>query len=55
MEISKTDLQKALAYLSDAATLYEALGVPPVQKYVCRAHMIRQLVAKLRKKRENGN
>ncbi len=52
MEISKTDRQKIIAYLSDAAKLYEALGVMPVQKYVSRAHMIRQLINKL--KNDNG-
>lgn len=50
MEISKTDLQKVIAYLNDAARLYEALGVMPVQKYVSRAHMIRQLTSKLKSK-----
>ncbi len=54
MEISKTDLQKAITYLSDAAKLYEALGVMPVQKYVSRAHMIRQLIHKLKKNIPNG-
>ncbi len=47
MEISKTDLLKAIAYLSDAAKLYEAL---PMQSMKCRAHMIRQLTSKLRSK-----
>lgn len=51
MEISKTDLQKATAYLVDAAKLYEAL---PMQKCKCRAHMIRRLAAKLKDKTENG-
>lgn len=45
MEISKTDLAKALAYLDDAARLYDAL---PMQKCRCRAHMIRQLTLKLK-------
>lgn len=54
MEISKTDLQKAIAYLNDAAALYEALGVMPVQKYVSRAHMIKQLIHKLKKNIPNG-
>lgn len=48
MEISKTDASKIIAYLSDAADLYSALGVPPVQKYISRAHMLRELVAKLK-------
>lgn len=47
MEISKTDLQKAIAYLGDASKLYEAL---PMQSMKCRAHMIRQLVEKLKTK-----
>lgn len=49
MEISKTDLQRAITYLNDAAKLYEALAVPPVQRYVSRAHMIRQLADKLKR------
>ena len=52
MEISKTDRQKIIAYLSDAAKLYEALGVMPVKKYVSRAQMIRQLINKI--KNDNG-
>lgn len=47
MEISKTDLQKVIAYLGDASKLYEAL---PMQSMKCRAHMIRQLVEKLKTK-----
>lgn len=47
MEISKTDLQKAIAYLGSASKLYEAL---PMQSMKCRAHMIRQLVEKLKTK-----
>lgn len=46
MEISKTDTQKIMNYLNDAAKLYEAL---PMQAMKCRAHMIRQLTAKLKK------
>lgn len=53
MDISKTDLNKVIAYLNDAAKLYEALGVMPVQKYISRAHMIRQLIYKL-KNNANG-
>lgn len=45
MEISKTDLQKIISYLNDAAKLYDAL---PMQSLKCRAHMIRQLTAKLK-------
>lgn len=44
-DISKTDLQKAIAYLDDAADLYDAL---PMQKMKCRAHMIQQLTVKLK-------
>lgn len=47
MEISKTDLQKVMAYLNDAAKLYEAL---PMQSMKSRAHMIRQLTAKIKTK-----
>ena len=42
---SRSDLSKAIAYLDDAAKLYDAL---PGQKCKCRAHMIRQLTAKLK-------
>lgn len=52
MEIVKTDLQKVISYLDDAARLYEAL---PMQKCKCRAHMIRQLTEKLkRNSKKNG-
>lgn len=54
MEISKTDIRNVITYLNDAASLYEALGVMPVQKYRSRAHMIRQLTSKL-KSRLNSN
>lgn len=47
MEISKTDLQKVIAYLGDASKLYEII---PMQSMKCRAHMIRQLVEKLKTK-----
>lgn len=47
MEICKTDVRKITAYLDDAARLYDAL---PMQKCKCRAHMIRQLIVKLKKK-----
>lgn len=45
MEISKTDLQKIIAYLNDAAKLYDAL---PMQSLKCRAFMIKQLTDKLK-------
>lgn len=51
MEITKTDLQKTLSYLSDAARLYEAL---PMQSMKSRAHMIRQFIAKLKSKNSNN-
>lgn len=52
IEISKTDLQKIAVYLGDACKLYEAL---PMQSMKSRAHMIRQLVTKLKSKMEaNG-
>lgn len=54
MEISKTDIQSVITYLNDAANLYDALGVMPVQKFKSRAHMIRQLTAKLKSKLNNG-
>ena len=55
MEISKTDLQKVIAYLNDAYKLYDALGALPMQAARSRAHMIRQLTAKLKTKLDNGN
>lgn len=51
MEISKTDLQKAIGYLEDAAKLYGAL---PMLSMKSRAHMIRQLTAKLKTRLNNG-
>lgn len=50
-QICRTDLQKTIAYLTDAAKLYDAL---PMQSMKSRAHMIRQLVAKLQKIQANG-
>ena len=47
MEITKTDFQKMIFYLDEAANLYDAM---PMQKCKCRAHMIRQLIAKLKAK-----
>lgn len=43
----KTDLQKAIAYLTDAARLYDAL---PMQSCKSRAYMITQLTNKLKNK-----
>lgn len=47
MEICKTDVRKIIQYLDDAAKLYDVL---PMQKCKCRAHMIKQLIIKLKKK-----
>lgn len=49
MEICKTDVRKIIQYLDDAAKLYDAL---PMQKCKCRAHMIKQLIVKLKKKND---
>lgn len=46
-DVCKTDLQKAISYLNEAAKLYDAL---PMQKCKCRAHMIKQLNIKLKSK-----
>lgn len=46
-EICKTDLQKTISYLDEAAKLYDAL---PMQKCKCRAYMIKQLTTKLKNK-----
>ncbi len=50
MEVPKTDLLKFIKYLEDAAGLYDALAVLPMQKCRCRSHMIRQLTAKYKQK-----
>lgn len=50
MEISKTDITTAIKYLEDAAKLYDALAVLPMQKASCRSHMIKQLTQKLKLK-----
>lgn len=46
-DICKTDLQKMVSYLDDAAKLYDAL---PMQMCKCRAHMITQLTNKIKPK-----
>ena len=47
MEICKTDMEKIIRYLEDAASLYdETKG----QRFVSRAWCIRQLVTKLKRK-----
>lgn len=50
MEITKTDLQRAIAYLDDAAKLYAAMPKP---KHQWRAVQIRQLTKKLKSKLKN--
>lgn len=50
MEVVKTDVQKIIAYLDDAARLYDALAVLPMQKCNSRSHMIKQLTNKLKLK-----
>lgn len=47
MEICKTDVQKIIKYLCDAAAMYDQ---QPGQKNVCRAWVIRRLIAKINKK-----
>lgn len=46
MEICKTDVQKIIQYLDDAARLYDAL---PMQMCKSRAHMIRRMTDKIKK------
>lgn len=53
MEISRTDTQTVINYLEDALKLYDALTALPMQKAACRAHMIRQLISKLKTKLQN--
>lgn len=47
MEICKTDMEKIIKYLEDAACLYDKTKG---QRYVSRAWCIRQLVTKLKRK-----
>lgn len=47
MEICKTDMQKIIKYLDDAAKVYDSL---PGQRNNCRAWVIRQMIKKLEKK-----
>ena len=47
MEICKTDVKKIVAYLEDAAKLYDAQRG---QRNVCRAWVIRRLIEKLNRK-----
>lgn len=46
-DVCKTDLQKVISYLDEAAKLYDAL---PMQKCKCRTYMITQLTNKLKTK-----
>jgi hypothetical protein len=47
MEICKTDMQKIIKYLDDAAKVYDNL---PGKRNTCRAWVIRQQIKKLQKK-----
>lgn len=47
MEVCKTDMQKIIKYLDDAAIMYDN---HPGHRNVCRAWVIRQLIKKLNKK-----
>lgn len=49
-DVCKSDLQKIISYLDDAAKLYDALAAMPMQKAACRSHMIKQLTTKLKSK-----
>lgn len=54
MEISKTDAGTIVRYLTDAMKLYESLGATGMQKCVCRAEMIRQMIEKLNRKKNDN-
>lgn len=47
MEICKTDMEKIIKYLEDAASLYDKTKG---QRFVSRAWCIRQLITKLKRK-----
>lgn len=47
MDVCKTDVQKIIKYLDDAAKIYDTL---PGQRNVCRAWVIRRQIRKLEKK-----
>lgn len=47
MEICKTDVKKIVAYLDDAAKLYDTQRG---QRNVCRSWVIRRLIEKLNRK-----
>ena len=55
MEVPKTDLQKFIGYLDDAAKFYEALAVVGTQKCVSRLHMINQLTNKYKQKLQEND
>lgn len=55
MEVPKTDLQNFIKYLEDATKLYDALALLPMQKCTCRAHMIRQLITKYKRKLQDND
>ncbi len=56
MEIVKTDVQKIITYLDDAAKLYDALAALPMQKCSNRSYVIKQLSNKLKLKlKQNDN
>lgn len=47
MDVCKTDMQKVVKYLDDAARLYDTL---PGRRNACRAWVIRNLIRKLNHK-----
>lgn len=49
MEISMTDMKRAMKYLEDAADLYDT---QKGQRSRCRAWVIRQLTAKMQRRME---
>lgn len=51
--IARSDLQRTIQYLEDAARLYDALATLPLQRATCRSHMIKQLTQKLKNKLNN--
>lgn len=53
IHICKSDLQNTIAYLEDAAKLYDALAALPMQKCNSRSYMIKQLTNKLKLKIKN--
>ncbi len=55
MDISKSDLQKFITYLDDAAKFYEALAVIGTQKCVSRLYMINQLTNKYKQKLQEND